>query len=175
MKRQRWWLVSLTLAYIGMAAIAVVRWETIEDYLTGWQVVSTGLAKARFAGITFGPEHRPGRLAEVKQASVLYEEAPFAWIEVLDRLGPPHDAWDVEELMVTDREGRSYPVTSPMAYYADAKEGNWTLTYVGIKFANSLPNPYNLTIRLRLKKQDLTSGVLTFSVAGESAQGQPAR
>lgn len=175
MQRHRWWLVGLTLAYIGVAAVVVIEWETIEDYLTGWQVVSKGRAKARFAGITFGPEHRPGRVAEVKQPATVVEEAPFAWIEVIDRLGLPDDAWGVEELVVTDKKGETYPATSSLAYSAEAADGKWILTYVGIKFANPLPNPYDLIIRLRLKKRDIISELLTFRAAGAAAEERPAR
>jgi hypothetical protein len=173
MKRQRGWLIGLTLVYIGAVAVGVMQWEPIEDYLTGWHRLGNGVAKARFAGITFGPEHRPGKVAHVRQAATVVENLPFAWIEVMDQLGPSADVWGTEDLSVTDRKGNHYEVTSPGAQYADAPEGNWRVTYVGIRFASSLPDPYDLTIRLRLRNQAATSEVLTFRTTGNGVQERP--
>jgi hypothetical protein len=166
--------VCLTLVYAGQALCVVVRWDHIRDYLTGWQVTGDGIAKARFAGVTTGPEHRPGMVAAVRPAAVLYEKGQLAWIEVIDTMGPPPDSWDAEDLTVFDRNGKPLSATSPSSYYAGAREGNGTLSYVAIKFAAPLPDPYDMTIRLRLIKRGTTTPMLTFHAMGKIEQAPAA-
>jgi hypothetical protein len=159
--------VGLILLCVSLIVSATIHGDRLVGYLMGWQFMGNGVAKVRFAGVTLGPEHRPGKLAEMRQPATFTEDAPYAWIEVLDRMPPSSEVWEAEDLMVTDSAGKSYEVASPVAQYADAEEGHATLTYVGIRFASPLADPYALTIRLRLKKAALTSEVLTFHAAGE--------
>jgi len=173
--QRRAWLVGLMLLCLGTIVSATLYSEHLVGYLRGWQFMRNGVAQVRFAGITLGPEHRPGKLATVKQPATFTDDAPYAWIEVLDRLAPSSEVWEAEDLMVTDNAGKSYEVTSPVAQYADAQEGNATLTYVGIRFASPLARSYAFTIRLRLKKDALTSEVLAFHAAGEAVRAHAAR
>lgn len=166
----RAWLVGLILLCTGLIVSATLYGDRLVGYVQGWQFLANGVARARFAGVTSGPEHRPGRLAEVKQPATFTEEAPYAWIEVLDQMPPSSEVWEAENLVVTDSAGKSYEVTSPVAQYADAEEGHATLTYVGIKFMSPLAEPYALTIRLRLRKETLISEVLTFHAVGKAAR-----
>jgi hypothetical protein len=159
--------LCLTLVYVGLALCVVVRWDQIRDYLTGWQVTGDGIAKARFAGVTAGPEHRPGRVGAVRPAAVLYEKGQLAWIEVIDTMGPPADSWDTQDLSVFDRNGKALSAISPSSYYAGAREGNGTLSYVAIKLAAPIPDPYDMTIRMRLTKRGITTPMLTFHAAGK--------
>lgn len=173
--QHRAWLVGLMLLCVSIIVSVTIHGERLVGYLMGWQFMGNGVAKVRFAGVTVGPEHRPGKLADVKQPATFTEDAPYAWIEVLDRMRPSSEVWEAEDLMVTDSAGKSYEVASPVAQYADAVEGHATLTYVGIRFASPLPDPYALTIRLRLKKEALTSEVLTFHAAGNALRAHAAR